>query len=71
MKNNMPDLEEYDEIINSCDGVRKRVSCDKTVNKFGKELINFCIAYSLLIINGRNGYDEGIGNFTLTGARGK
>ncbi|MEW8542874.1 MAG: reverse transcriptase family protein, partial [Candidatus Thiodiazotropha sp.] len=69
-KNNVPDLDEYDEILNTCDGVRNRSSCDKTVNKFGKQLINFCIAYSLLIINGRNGDDEGIGNFTFTGAMG-
>lgn len=69
-KNNVPDLEEYDEIINTFDEMRARVSCDKTVNKFGKELINFCITYSLLIINSRSGEDEGIGNFTFVGATG-
>ena len=33
-------------------------------------MINFCIAYSLFIIIYRNGNDEGIGNFTVTGAMG-
>ena len=39
-KNNVPDLEEYDKII-ILDEMRARVTCSRTENKFGKELINF------------------------------
>ena len=43
-KNNVPDIEEYEDILNAFEDIKERVSCDQTVNKFGKELINLCIA---------------------------
>ncbi|MEW8547371.1 MAG: endonuclease/exonuclease/phosphatase family protein [Candidatus Thiodiazotropha sp.] len=56
--NNVPDLEEYDEILNVHNNIPDRVSCDKITNKFGSDLINFCKSYSLLIVNGRVGEDR-------------
>ena len=62
--NNVPQLEEFEDILSVNEDVHPRVLCDKKVNKFGKELVTFCKAYSLLIANGRTGDDKNVGNFT-------
>ena len=63
-----PELEEFNEVL--CSSVERRSSCDKISNKAGDELLRFCIAYSLLIMNGRVGSDKDIGNFTFMGHNG-
>lgn len=67
-KNIVPALEEYEPFLN--DDMTKRTSCDKQVNKFGLELLEFCKTYMIRICNGRKGRDQGIGNFTFIGAGG-
>ena len=47
-----------------------RKSCDKNINRFGLDLIQFCKTYMFQICNGRIGEDKGIGNFTVTGTNG-
>ncbi|MEW8548220.1 MAG: endonuclease/exonuclease/phosphatase family protein [Candidatus Thiodiazotropha sp.] len=69
-ENNVPELEEFDDILFNNSHVPVRVSCDKTVNKFGRDLLNFCITYSLLIVNSRIGEDKDIGNFTFVSSNG-
>ena len=52
------------------DEVWLRVSEDKKVNNYGKELINLCISSRLRIMNGRIGMDKGQGVFTCITPRG-
>ncbi|WAQ97422.1 ANR54-like protein, partial [Mya arenaria] len=47
-----------------------RISKDNTVNAVGKFLLQFCITYSLCIVNGRVGSDKGVGDFTYYGGIG-
>lgn len=68
-KNNVPELKEFNDISNN-GYIQQRVSSDKTVNKFGRDLISFCIAYSLPIVNGRVGDDINVGGFTYVGPSG-
>ena len=44
--------------------MNKRVSCDKTVNKLGRELIELCKTYGLYILYGRIEPDRDFGNYT-------
>ena len=64
----IPELEEYEDILS--DDCPKRTSCDKVVNKFGSDLLEFCKSYSLRILNGRMGTDKQIGEFTFVGPTG-
>ena len=64
----VPELEEYRDILN--DDCAIRASCDKIVNKFGSDLSAFCKMYSVHILNGRSGNDEGVGDFTFIGSSG-
>ena len=43
------------------DDAIERNSQDKTVNDYGKILLDFCISTGLRIVNGRCGTDKGIG----------
>ena len=52
------------------DEVWLRVSEDKKVNNYGKELINLCISSRLRIMNGRIGMDKGQRVFTCITPRG-
>ena len=45
-------------------------TCDKIINKFGRDLITFCIEYSLLISNGWCGEDKDVANFTYVSTLG-
>ena len=63
-----PDLEEFNDIL--CSQIDTRVSCDTVSNKWGDDLLNFCITHSLLIMNGRCGSDKENGNFTFMGHMG-
>ena len=47
---------------------KNRCSMDRTVNKFGEALIDFCVCQSLLIANGRVGRDVGLGKLTCKDA---
>ena len=38
-----------------------RISMDKSKNKFGNLLLNFCKGNSMFIVNGRVGNDKNIG----------
>ena len=55
------------ELINK-DISYKRVSKDKTPNRLGRVLINFCKINDLLILNGRAFDKRNIGNFTCRNA---
>ena len=46
----------------------KRISKDKLTNTMGYELISFCKANQLAIVNGRLGEDQGVGEFTCKDA---
>lgn len=49
-------------------GINKsRYSRDKGVNNFGHSLLELCISQGLLIVNGRAGKDDNVGNFTCKG----
>ena len=63
-----PVLEDYEPFLT--DDIINRTSCDKNVNKFGLELLEYCKTYMLLICNGRKGGDSDIGNYTFIGAHG-
>ena len=41
-----------------------RKSNDKTINSYGRELLNFCKSYGVSIVNGRLGQDAGKGEYT-------
>jgi hypothetical protein len=45
-----------------------RISMDKSKNKFGSLLLNFCKGNSMFIVNGRVGNDNNIGRFTCRNA---
>ena len=62
---NIPELEEFNDVLNS-DIDTPRKSQDKTVNRFGRELINLCKSYALYIINGRYGVDKNIGDYVCS-----
>ena len=67
-KNIVPVLEEYEVFLH--DEASIRTSCDKGVNKSCLELLELCKVYVLRICNGRQGSDNGIGNFTFIGGGG-
>ena len=69
VSDNVPELHEYYEILNDDFDIPRR-SCDKTVNKFGKDLIEFCKAYSFIILNGRIGKTDNSGDYTFIGQQG-
>ena len=48
IESNVPELEKYDDILYDSNHIQARVSCDKTVNKFGQSLLTLCISYSLI-----------------------
>ena len=52
------------------DEVWPRISEDKKVNDYGKELIDLCISSRLRILNGRIGMDKEQGTFTCVTPRG-
>ncbi|XP_052276939.1 uncharacterized protein LOC127876070 [Dreissena polymorpha] len=52
------------------DDAIERNSQDKTVNDYGKILLDFCISTGLRIVNGRCGTDKGIGKFTCVNTQG-
>lgn len=54
----------------SVDGVWPRKSEDKTVNEYGRRLLELCISTGLRIVNGRVGQDQGHGKFTCETSRG-
>ena len=67
-----------DVIVNNCHSdigvdfdelqLPKRISSDVQTNTMGYELISFCKANQIAIVNGRVGDDEGIGNLTCKNA---
>lgn len=62
-------LEEYNDFfVNPVN--ENRYSCDKTVNSAGRMLIDICKVFSLYILNGRSGHDNGIGNYTYVSTLG-
>ncbi|XP_052767943.1 uncharacterized protein LOC128208423 [Mya arenaria] len=58
----------------SCDYIMDdcipRVSKDKNVNEYGKQLLEFCKATGLGIVNGRCGLDKDIGKFSFVNSQG-
>ena len=50
--NHVPLFREYNNVFREVVTTR-RVSSDKTINKWGRELLNFCKAYGVSIVNGR------------------
>ena len=55
-----------------CDSVlSKKVSKDITVNEYGRQLIEFCIATGFRIMNGRLYSDRNVGDFTYESNMGK
>ena len=48
-----------------------RSSRDIVINKYGRNLIDFCKESSLRILNGRIGEDAGIGDYTYVGHIGR
>ena len=65
---NIPDFHEYHEIFDMGE-ISERNSCDKTVSTNGKDLLNFCKAYSVVIVNGRCGRDLN-GSYIYISAQG-
>ena len=45
----------------------ERSSADKTVNKFGRCLLDLCSVLNIHIMNGRCGLDANVGDYTLIG----
>ena len=67
--NTMPHLREFEDFLESeVDTVR--VNSDDKVNKFGRQLINFCKSYGCLIANGRFGNDVNKGDYTFINRNG-
>lgn len=54
----------YTGVLNSLSLPIKRVSQDKTKNRYGNLLLNFCKGHNLFIMNGRMGNDKNVGGFT-------
>ena len=48
-----------------------RASDDKSTNNFGNQLLQMCKTTNLIIVNGRLGYDKGIGKVTCSNSRGQ
>ena len=48
-----------------------RVSQDKVTNEYGNNLLNFCKASGLRIMNWRIGSDDGLGKFTCVTENGR
>lgn len=46
----VPDLQEYETVLNEKFAL-PRINCDVTINTFGRDLLNMCEVYSLLIVN--------------------
>jgi len=55
--NNVPDMIEVSHVIDGDIGLQ-RVSKDKDINKFGRDLLQMCKTYDLYIKNGRFGADD-------------
>ena len=47
-----------------------RCNTDRTVNSYGKELLNLCVSSNLRIVNGRIGEDKDVGASTCFTPRG-
>ena len=67
--NNVPELSEYDNIINNDIGI-PRCNVDAVTNKFGRAVIEFCKTSSCYIVNGRFGKDADKGEFTFVNENG-
>ena len=65
---NIPEFQKYHDIFDMGE-IPVRKSCDKTITQNGKDLLNFCKVYSVVIINGRCGNDLN-GSFTYISAQG-
>ncbi|MCG8032574.1 MAG: endonuclease/exonuclease/phosphatase family protein [Candidatus Thiodiazotropha taylori] len=65
---NISTFQEYFDIFD-CGDIPARKSCDKTVSSYGKDLLNFCKVYSMVILNGRCGSDLN-GSVTYISAQG-
>ncbi len=63
---NMFDIEKE-----SDDSIRYKFSQDKTVNSYGRALIEFCKAMGFRIMNGRLHDDKNIGEFTYESDLGR
>ena len=49
---------------------QQRVSQDKQINSYGRELIDICKSLNMFIVNGRIGKDSGVGSFTRSDTTG-
>ena len=73
--NDFLDYDELDKYISNAEHVENpnipnRVSMDKTVNGFGRKLLQLCYDTGLVVANGRLGNDKS-GNFTFCTTRGR
>ena len=66
---NVSVLEEYSDILLPKVDI-PRCSADKTINRLGRNLINFLKSYQLYIVNGRMGEDMNSGDFTYIDTSG-
>ena len=57
-------IENHAGILENLNIPLKRKNIDKTKNKYGNMLLNFCKANQLFIVNSRIGDDKGIGRLT-------
>ena len=49
----------------------KRVSEDRSFNRYGSELLDFCKHTGLRILNGKSGLDSNVGKCTFVGSTGR
>jgi hypothetical protein len=61
-------VDNFTNVLNDLKMPLNRISMDKSKNKFGNLLLNFCKGNSMFIVNGRVGNDKNIGRFTCRNA---
>jgi hypothetical protein len=58
-------VDNFTNVLNDLKMPLNRISMDKSKNKFGNLLLNFCKGNSMFIVNGRVGNDKNIGRFKI------